>query len=159
VIDQHPLLKENDHEATDYSSTPLKKFRRVEHSRRNVCQASETVKLTGAVNAAAPLRQPLSQGHERSETTREAAMRIAICMTFVLCGLVAPAGAQQGQPAAIPVGVVKTEHRSIEKTLDFVGRVDAVNRVEIRARVQGYLEAVLFKRGGPDQGRGSPLPN
>jgi membrane fusion protein, multidrug efflux system len=28
-----------------------------------------------------------------------------------------------------------------------VGRVEAINRVEIRARVKGYLEAVLFKEG------------
>src|ERR1700736_1735124 len=83
-------------------------------------------------------------------------MRIAICTVFVICGLAAPAGAQQTQPAAIPVGVVKAEHRPIEKTLDFVGRVDAVNRVEIRARVQGFLEAVLFKEGDPIR-EGAPL--
>ena len=83
-------------------------------------------------------------------------MRIATCAVFLLCGLVVPAGAQQAQPAAIPVGVVKAEHRSIEKTLDFVGRVEAVNRVEIRARVQGFLEEVLFKEGDPI-GEGAPL--
>src|ERR1700722_5697101 len=76
-------------------------------------------------------------------------MRATICTVVMICGLVAPAGAQQTQPAAIPVGVVKAEHKSIEKTLDFVGRIDAVNRVEIRARVQGFLEAVLFKEGDP----------
>ena len=83
-------------------------------------------------------------------------MRATICTVFMICGLVAPAGAQQTQPAAIPVGVVKAEHRSIEKTLDFVGRVEAVNRVEIRARVQGFLEAVLFKEGDPIK-EGAPL--
>jgi membrane fusion protein, multidrug efflux system len=83
-------------------------------------------------------------------------MRTAFCTVFMICGLVAPAGAQQTQPAAIPVGVVKAEHRSIEKTLDFVGRVEAVNRVEIRARVQGFLEAVLFKEGDPIK-EGDPL--
>jgi membrane fusion protein (multidrug efflux system) len=41
------------------------------------------------------------------------------------------------------------ERRPIEKTLDFVGRIEAVNRVEIRARVQGFLEAMLFKEGDP----------
>jgi membrane fusion protein (multidrug efflux system) len=76
-------------------------------------------------------------------------MRIATCTVFLLCGLVAPAGAQQTPPTAVPVGVVKAERRPIEKTGDFVGRVEAVNRVEIRARVQGFLEAVLFKEGDP----------
>jgi membrane fusion protein (multidrug efflux system) len=66
---------------------------------------------------------------------------------FMFCGLAAPASAQLTQPATIPVGVVKAEHRPVEKTFDFVGRVEAVNRVEIRARVQGFLEAVLFKEG------------
>jgi membrane fusion protein (multidrug efflux system) len=74
----------------------------------------------------------------------------------MICGLVAPAAAQQAQPAAVPVGVVKAERRPIEKTLDFVGRVEAVNRVEIRARVQGFLEAVLFKEGDPIK-EGDPL--
>ena len=83
-------------------------------------------------------------------------MRTAICIVFLVCGLAAPAGAQQAQPAAIPVGVVKAEHKSIEKTRDFVGRVEAVNRVEIRARVQGFLEAVLFKEGDPIK-EGDPL--
>jgi membrane fusion protein (multidrug efflux system) len=83
-------------------------------------------------------------------------MRTAICSVLIVCGLVAPAVAQQTPPAAVPVGVVKAERRPIEKTLDFVGRIEAVNRVEIRARVQGFLEAVLFKEGDPIQ-EGSPL--
>ena len=83
-------------------------------------------------------------------------MRTGICAAFAICSLVAPAAAQQAQPAAIPVGIVKAEQKSIEKTLDFVGRVEAVNRVEIRARVQGFLEAVLFKEGDPIK-EGDPL--
>jgi membrane fusion protein (multidrug efflux system) len=83
-------------------------------------------------------------------------MRATICTVFIICAIVAPAAAQQAQPAAIPVGVVKAERRPIEKLLDFVGRIEAVNRVEIRARVQGFLEAVLFKEGDPIQ-EGSPL--
>jgi membrane fusion protein (multidrug efflux system) len=90
------------------------------------------------------------------QTVREAALRTAFFTVLMICGLVAPAGAQQAQPAAIPVGVVKAAHKSIEKTFDFVGRVEAVNRVEIRARVQGFLEAVLFKEGDPIK-EGDPL--
>lgn len=55
--------------------------------------------------------------------------------------------AQQAAPARIPVGTVAAERRSIDRTADFVGRVDAVNRVDIRARVTGYLEEVLFQDG------------
>jgi membrane fusion protein (multidrug efflux system) len=71
-------------------------------------------------------------------------MRATICAVVMICGFVAEAAAQQAPPTAVPVGVVKAERRPIEKTRDFVGRVEAVNRVEIRARVQGFLEAVLF---------------
>jgi membrane fusion protein (multidrug efflux system) len=90
------------------------------------------------------------------KTILEAVMRTAICSALIVCGLVAPANAQQTPPAAVPVGVVKAERRSIDKTLDFVGRIEAVNRVEIRARVQGFLEAVLFKEGDPIK-EGDPL--
>jgi len=55
--------------------------------------------------------------------------------------------AQQAAPAKIPVGTVAAEKRAIEKTADFVGRIEAVNRVDVRARVTGYLDEVLFKDG------------
>lgn len=57
------------------------------------------------------------------------------------------ARAQQPAPAAIPVGTVSAEKRDIGRTADFVGRVEAVNRVDIRARVTGYLEEVQFRDG------------
>ena len=47
----------------------------------------------------------------------------------------------------MPVGVVTAEKKPVTKSLDFVGRVEAVNRVEVKARVTGYLEDVLFKEG------------
>ncbi|PTM42096.1 efflux RND transporter periplasmic adaptor subunit [Bosea sp. 124] len=55
--------------------------------------------------------------------------------------------AQQPAPSAIPVGTVAAEKRAIGRTADFVGRIEAVNRVDVRARVTGYLEAVLFQEG------------
>lgn len=66
------------------------------------------------------------------------------------------ARAQQQAPAAVPVGTVQAEKRAIARTADFVGRVEAVNRVEVRARVTGYLEEVLF-RDGEDVKEGVPL--
>ena len=69
-------------------------------------------------------------------------------VTAFAAALAAPSYAQQSAPA-IPVGTVIAEKQPISKTLDFVGRVQAINRVDIRARVKGYLEAVLFKEGDP----------
>lgn len=70
-----------------------------------------------------------------------------ICLVGVLISLMGPARAQSGEPAAVAVGTVNAERQPIAKTADFVGRIEAINRVEIRARVKGYLEAVLFKEG------------
>jgi len=74
-------------------------------------------------------------------------MRLAICALVLVAATGGAARAQQGQPATIPVGTVYAERKPISTTFDFVGRVEAVNRVEIRARVTGFLEAVLFTEG------------
>ena len=75
-------------------------------------------------------------------------MRISILTALVFCGLSFPAQAQQQeQAAALPVGVVAARLAPIAKAAEFVGRVEAINRVEVKARVTGYLEDVLFKEG------------
>src|SRR5271155_4201899 len=60
------------------------------------------------------------------------------------CVLLAPANAQQVAPS---VGTVYAERKPIAQTLDLVGRVEATDRVDIQARVKGYLETVLFEEG------------
>ncbi len=60
------------------------------------------------------------------------------------CVVVTHANAQQVAPS---VGTVYAERKPIAQTLDFVGRIEATDRVVIQARVKGYLEAVLFKEG------------
>jgi membrane fusion protein, multidrug efflux system len=53
----------------------------------------------------------------------------------------------QNQPAAVPVGVVTAEKQPVAREAEFVGRIEAPQRVDVRARVTGYLDAVLFKEG------------
>jgi len=75
-------------------------------------------------------------------------MRVIAISALAVCGFLATAGAQTPQqPPAVPVSVVTAEKQPVTKALDFVGRVDAVERVEVRARVTGYLQDVLFKEG------------
>ena len=74
-------------------------------------------------------------------------MRLTICTALAICGIILPAYAQQGAPAPIPVGTIKAERKAIARNAEFVGRVEAINRVEIKARVTGYLDAALFKEG------------
>ena len=76
---------------------------------------------------------------------RSSSLRTGICAVLLLMWLcVLSAGAQE---KASPVGTVFAERQQVEQTRDFVGRVNATNRVEIQARVKGYLEEVLFKEG------------
>ena len=73
----------------------------------------------------------------------------ALCVLWFVAGLpLTPAHAQQpAAPQAVPVGTVAAEKKPISKTDDFVGRVEAINRVQVKARVTGYLDAILFKEG------------
>jgi membrane fusion protein, multidrug efflux system len=72
-------------------------------------------------------------------------MRLALL--FISALATAPAWAQQPAPATVPVGVVRAEMKSISSTSDFVGRVESINRVQIVARVTGFLEEVKFQEG------------
>lgn len=77
-------------------------------------------------------------------------------MACVAFGLGSVALAQQPAPTAVPVGTVMAEKRAVTQTADFVGRIEAVNRVDIRARVTGFLDDVLFKDGSTVK-EGAPL--
>src|ERR1700722_19262353 len=66
-----------------------------------------------------------------------------VSIAFVSTTNTSVAQQQQG----VPVGTVYARKQPIAQTRDFVGRIEATDRVEIRARVKGYLDAVLFKEG------------
>jgi membrane fusion protein (multidrug efflux system) len=74
-------------------------------------------------------------------------MRLAIGTGLLVCALTVPALGQEAAPAAVAVGTVVAELRPIARTIEFVGRVAAIEQVEVRARVTGYLDEVLFKEG------------
>ena len=83
-------------------------------------------------------------------------MRLVIPAFFLAVGFAWPAQGQQPAPTTVPVGTVVAEKKAITPSLEFVGRVEAINRVEIKARVTGFLEDVLFKEGGAIKD-GAPL--
>jgi membrane fusion protein, multidrug efflux system len=64
--------------------------------------------------------------------------------------------ASNAQQQTVPVGTVYAERKPIAQSRDFVGRIEAIDRVSIQARVKGYLEAVLFKEGDVVK-KGAPL--
>src|SRR5262249_50253845 len=68
---------------------------------------------------------------------------------FLLTLLAACGPKQQAQaPAAPPsVGVRPAAMKGVSQSFEFVGRIKAVNKVEVRARVEGFLDKVLFREG------------
>ncbi|WP_342168984.1 efflux RND transporter periplasmic adaptor subunit [Kaistia soli] len=69
----------------------------------------------------------------------------AALLALVLLPASPPARAQDAAP--VRVGTVVVEAQPINPAKEFVGRIEAMQRVSIRARVTGYLDAVLFKEG------------
>ena len=68
-------------------------------------------------------------------------------------------GTGWSQPAAGPppaVGIVEAIRRPITETNEFLGRIEAVNRVNVVARVTAFLEQRLFVEGA-ELKKGDPL--
>ena len=74
-------------------------------------------------------------------------MRNPVLLAVLFTALATPSFAQKTTPQAVPVTTVNAQEKPVTKAKDFVGRIEATDRVEVRARVTGYLEAVLFKEG------------
>ena len=73
-------------------------------------------------------------------------MRSLRHLVLIGCAVVVPAHAQQvGPPSA--VGVVKVERRAVTETSEFLGRIQAVERVNIQPRVTAFLTKRLFTEG------------
>src|SRR5712691_13361602 len=71
----------------------------------------------------------------------------ALCLVLPLL-----AGCDEKKEAAAPpakpaVGVRPAAMKGVQRSFEFVGRIKAVNKVELRARVEGFLEKVLFREG------------
>jgi membrane fusion protein (multidrug efflux system) len=70
-------------------------------------------------------------------------------VVLLLAGVLAgPAAAQPGGPSGPPaVGVVAAAHRPVTESSEFIGRVQAVDRVALVARVAAFLEEQRFTEG------------
>jgi len=56
--------------------------------------------------------------------------------------------AEAAPPPAVPVSVATVERRDIVPWEEFSGRLEAVERVEVRSRVAGQIQALHFREGG-----------
>jgi membrane fusion protein (multidrug efflux system) len=85
-----------------------------------------------------PLRYPARPGLGR-------AMRRAATLVALLCW-----GGLQGAEAQAPppaVGVRAAEIRGVARAYEFIGRIGAINTVQLRARAEGFLDKMLFIEG------------
>jgi RND family efflux transporter MFP subunit len=69
---------------------------------------------------------------------------LGLCLGLAGCARV-PSGAPEAAPT--PVTVSRPVERDVTDSADFTGRTAAVDSVEVRARVWGYLDKVNFKEG------------
>jgi RND family efflux transporter MFP subunit len=69
----------------------------------------------------------------------------AVVFSFALASCGQPQ--QQGGPPPPPVTVAKPTQRNVIDHDEYVGRFVAIDSVEVRARVSGYLDKIFFKDG------------
>lgn len=92
--------------------------------------------------------RPLAMRASLAKSAAAAALSLLAAAAIVGCQ--PAAGPAQAQPAAAPapsVTVSAAQQRTVAQQFAQVGRVESARRVEIRPRVGGHIEAVLFKEG------------
>ena len=72
---------------------------------------------------------------------------LPLLLTLAALSLVHPAAAQFGPQGPPAVGVAPAERRSVTETAEFVGRIEAIGRVDLRARVTGFIQEIAFREG------------
>jgi membrane fusion protein (multidrug efflux system) len=70
---------------------------------------------------------------------------VATMLFVAACGETEPPPPAAAQPPAVTVARVAKQ--DVTPSATFTGRIDAVNKVALRARVQGFLEQRLFEEG------------
>lgn len=91
------------------------------------------------------LRHPI---YATRPLTERFGQRLVMALFLLLACLPAQAQMRGGPPA---VGVVKAQPTAITETSEFIGRIQAVNRVALTARVTAFLDEKLFTEGAEVQ--------
>jgi RND family efflux transporter MFP subunit len=73
-------------------------------------------------------------------------VQLGLCLVLAGCARV-PSAAPESAPAPTPVTVSRPIERDVTDYADFTGRTAAVDSVEVRAHVWGYLDKVNFREG------------
>ncbi|QEL24674.1 efflux RND transporter periplasmic adaptor subunit [Bosea sp. F3-2] len=76
-----------------------------------------------------------------------ASVTLAAIVAFALSGSRAQGDTTPAPAPAVPVSVATVEARDVVPWAEFSGRLEAIERVELRSRVSGVVEAVHFREG------------
>jgi multidrug efflux system membrane fusion protein len=102
-------------------------------------------------NGTSDARQAVQDGRTRSRRGTALMLALAVAGAGSYLGLRDPGGtaavASASPPAAIPVSVSAVEERPVIEWDQYSGRIEAIESVEVRSRVGGYIEAVNFEPG------------
>jgi multidrug efflux pump subunit AcrA (membrane-fusion protein) len=91
----------------------------------------------------------------RRDTIEMRALHSLICslltifVTALLGACTKSSGANSTAPAPPEVNVAEVLERRVKDWDEFTGRLQAVETVEIRPRVSGYIDVVAFTEGKP----------
>src|SRR6185295_14316409 len=75
------------------------------------------------------------------------ALSASILIAFAVTGCGSRAATPAGGPPAAEVSVAQVVSREVRQWDDFTGRISAVETVDLRPRVSGYIERVAFHEG------------
>ena len=89
-----------------------------------------------------------TQGHRATERNTRVLMGSVLLTTAVA---LAASGCKKAAPSATPpppvVQVMEVAKKKVARSTTFIGQLDSPQNVEVRARVEAFLDKILFDEG------------
>lgn len=86
----------------------------------------------------------------RGITSRLTGLTFTVALAAVALSLEGCSRSEAVAPTSTPVpivGVVQPETASVQESLEYIGRIEPSQKIEVRSRVSGYLESIKFHDG------------
>ncbi len=89
--------------------------------------------------------QALSAGGRRRRRSFRLPLAVFVSSLIAIVAVAAPPGPGSGQPPLVSVAPVAMT--DVNPPAEYIGHIEAIQAVDLRARVDGFLEAVNFREG------------